>query len=79
MIEIKKKEGESSSSALFRFTKRVRQSGVLTELRKRRFKKRTENKRARRLSAIYRAKKRTEVARLKKLGVLQNQPRYPSR
>lgn len=68
MIEIKKKEGESSSSTLFRFTKRVRQSGVLAELRRRRFKSRTENRRKRRISAIYRTKKRTEMARLKKLG-----------
>ncbi len=70
MIESKKKEGESSSNLLFRFSKRIRQSGVLTEVRKRRFKSRKVNKRARRLSAIYRTKKREEVARLKKLGLL---------
>ena len=70
MIESKKKEGESSSNLLFRVSKRIRQSGVLTEVRKRRFKSRKVNKRARRLSAIYRTKKREEVARLKKLGLL---------
>ena len=35
MIEVKKKEGESSSGLLFRFSKKVRQSGVLKEVRKR--------------------------------------------
>lgn len=69
-VEVKRKEGESSASLLFRFTKRVRQSGVLVETRKRRFEKRLGNRRERRLSALYRAKKAKEIARLKKLGLL---------
>jgi ribosomal protein S21 len=68
MIEIKKKEGESPNSALFRFTKRIRQSGVLVEMRKRRFRGRAVNKRSRRISAIFRANKKADVARAKKLG-----------
>lgn len=69
MIEVRKKEGEPPQSAMFRFTKKVRQSGVLAETRKRRFKARPLNRRKRRLSAVYRAGKRTELARLKKLGL----------
>ncbi|MEK7110746.1 MAG: 30S ribosomal protein S21 [Patescibacteria group bacterium] len=69
MIEIKKKEGESASALMFRFSKKVRQSGLVTEVRRRRFKKRPENKNKRRLSALYRAGKKVETARLKKLGL----------
>lgn len=70
MIEVKKKEGESASAVFFRFGKRVRQSGVLAEARKRRFRGRSVNRRKRRLSALYRKAKQTERARLKKLGLL---------
>ena len=70
MIEVKKKEGETSSALLYRFTKKMRQSGVLIETRKRRFRDRNVNKRKRRIAAQYRTKKQTETARLKKMGLL---------
>lgn len=70
MINIKKKEGESTSALLFRFTKKVKQSGVLTEARKRRFRGRAKNKRARRISAVYRTEKRKDMARKRRLGIL---------
>jgi len=69
-IEIRKKENESVQSLIFRFSKKIKQSGILTEARKRQFKERNQNKRKRRLSAIYRAKKREEYERMKKLGIL---------
>lgn len=69
MIEIKKKEGEPPLSAHFRFSKKVRQSGVLAEVRKRRFKSRNVNRRKRRLSAVFRTKKKADIARQKKLGL----------
>ena len=69
MIEARRKEGETSTNLLYRFSKRVKQSGILTETRKRRFHGRAQNKRKRRLSAQYRAGKRTELARQKKLGL----------
>lgn len=69
MIEVKKKENETPGSVLFRFSKRVRQSGVMAELRKRRFRGRAVNRRKRKLSAIYRTEKKDELSRLKKLGV----------
>ena len=55
---------------MFRFGKRVKQSGVLTEVRKRRFRGRAVNRRKRRLSAQYRSAKRVETTRQKKLGLL---------
>lgn len=70
MVKVTKKEGESSSALLFRFTKKVKQSGVLKESKKRRFKERPQNKRKKRLSALYREKKKAEISRLKKMGLL---------
>ncbi len=55
---------------LYRFSKKVRQSGVLAETRKRRFKGRAVNRRNRRLSAVFRTEKRAERERLKKLGLV---------
>ena len=68
-IDVKKKEGESPNALLFRFTRRIKRSGVLKEKNKRRFTTRKPNKTARRNSAIHRAGKRTEIARAKKLGL----------
>lgn len=68
-MEVKKRENESSTALLFRFTRRVKRSGVLKEANKRRFTHRATPRRARRASAIYRATKQVEVARSKKLGL----------
>ena len=57
-------------SMLYTFTKRVRRSGVLKEVRARKFRDRTKSRVKRRLSAIHRETKRTEVERQKKLGLL---------
>ncbi|MFH0712619.1 MAG: 30S ribosomal protein S21 [Candidatus Jorgensenbacteria bacterium] len=67
-INIKKRENENSSSLLFRFQKRVKQSGVMREARKRRFHSRNVNRIKRRTSAIYRANKDLEITRERKYG-----------
>lgn len=69
MINVNQRSNESATQLLFRFTRRVKRSGVLKEVGKRRFKKRDLTKRQRRLSAIYRSGKAAEVAREKKLGI----------
>jgi len=69
MIEVKKREGETTNALLFRFTTRVKRSGVLKEKNKRRFRHRPANRRARRLSALHREHKRLEVTRARKLGI----------
>jgi ribosomal protein S21 len=69
-IEIKKKEGEPVAGLVYRFTKKVRQSGVIKEVRKRQFRKRDVNKRKRRLSAKHRDQKKAEMIRLRKLGLV---------
>lgn len=69
MIEVKKKEGESGNSLYFRFSKKIRRSGVILEVRKRRFHGRVVNKRKVRISAKHRATRAAEISRLKKLGL----------
>lgn len=68
MIEVRTRSSESATQALFRFTRRVKRSGVLKEVGKRRFTKRPVTKRQRRLAALHRAVKAAEVANAKKLG-----------
>ena len=70
MIEVRKKDGETSAALLFRFTKKVRQSGVMKEVRKRRFHGRAVNKTKMAVSAKYRANKAKELSDQRKLGVV---------
>lgn len=69
VIKVKKREGESTGSLIFRFTKRVKQSGILREAKKRQYKDRTQSRTKRRLSALYREQKKQEKERAKKLGI----------
>jgi ribosomal protein S21 len=68
MIEVRKRKGESVNSLVYRFSKRVQQSGILKEAKKRRYKTRNVNKRKKRLAALYRINKEKEIKRLAKLG-----------
>ena len=54
---------------VFRFTKKVQQSGVLREVKKRRFTKRAKSKPKRRASALHKRDKRAALERARKLGV----------
>lgn len=67
-ISIKRKEGESPNSLIYRFTKKVQQSGVLYEAKSRRFKKRVPNRNRRRRSALHRVRRSAEIEKAKKLG-----------
>lgn len=69
MIAVKKREGESATSLVYRFNKRVKQSGLLREARKRRFRRRPESKVKVKLSALHRASQQKEYLRKKKLGI----------
>ena len=69
-IEVRKREGESPTSLLFNFTKKVRRSGILKEVRSRKFHDRPTSRVKRRLSAIHREAKRVDVERQKKLGLI---------
>ena len=68
-IEVRKRDGDSPNAILFNFTKRMKRSGVMKEVRKRKFHTRATSRLKRRASAIHRETKRVEVDRLKKLGL----------
>ncbi|HEY4499566.1 MAG TPA: 30S ribosomal protein S21 [Candidatus Paceibacterota bacterium] len=67
---VRKKEGETTSGLLYRFSKRVQQSGILKEAKKRRFHSRPVNHMKRRLSAIHRDVQKKEREHLKKMGLV---------
>ena len=69
-MEVKRKEGESASSFLYRFNKKIQQSGVLREAKKRRFHHRSANRLKRKSSALHRVRKAKERELAKKLGIL---------
>jgi ribosomal protein S21 len=68
-IEVRKKEGESSNAILYTFTRRVKRSGILKEVRHRKFHDRPVSRIKRRSSAIHREQKKADIERQKKLGL----------
>lgn len=71
MISAQKRKGESTNSLIYRFNKKVRQSGVIKESRSRRFTERPTSKIKRRQSALYREEKKLEYLKKKKMGTLE--------
>jgi len=68
MIEVKKKDRETSEGLIRRFSRRVQQSGVLMHARKSRYRKDEKSKLEMRQGAMYKTKVRKVVDRLKKMG-----------
>src|SRR4030042_5698341 len=68
MIQVKKKDRETSESLIRRFSRRVQQSGVLLQARSGRFFERPKTKRQARELAKYRSVVKKEVEKLKKMG-----------
>lgn len=68
MIEVKKKDRETSESLIRRFSRRVQQSGVLAKARKGRFLVEEKSRREVRETAMYKAKVKKIVGKLKKMG-----------
>lgn len=73
MIEVKKKDRESSESLIRRFSRRVQQSGVLVQARKARFRKEEKTRRELIAGAIYKDKVRKVVSKLKKMGKFEEE------
>ena len=69
-MQIKRKEGESINSFLRRFSKRIYQSGILKEVKKKKFKRRKPSLRARKISALYKVKKQKEISKAQKMGTI---------
>jgi ribosomal protein S21 len=66
---VRKKEGESVNSLIYRFTKKVQQSGILREYKKRRFTSRRPNFTKIKQSKLYKLKRTADIERARKLGV----------
>lgn len=69
-LEVRRREGESAASLIYRFTKRTQQSGILREAKKRRFRARPMNRLKVKRSALHRVKKRAEFERAKRMGLI---------
>jgi len=69
-VKVIKKEGESASSLMYRFTKKIQQGGILKEAKKRRFHVRPKNRNKRRVLALKREARKAEIMRKKKLGLI---------
>jgi len=70
-LEVKKQNKENNQSLIRRFTKKVKQSGVLLQARKIRFKERQKSRQMKKRSALRREERRKEYEKLKKLGKLE--------
>ena len=68
-LEIKQREKESSQNLIRRFTKRVKQSGILLRKRKRRFYQRPLSAQAKKRAALRRKELEQEYEQKKKLGL----------
>ncbi|HMN19066.1 MAG TPA: hypothetical protein PKA31_00525 [Candidatus Moranbacteria bacterium] len=68
MIEVRKKDKETTESLIRRFSRRIQQSGVLVRARRTRFRTEEKSKVEKRAEAIYKVRIRKEIDRLKKLG-----------
>ena len=68
VLEVRRKEKETSQNLVHRFTKTVRQSGVLLEVRKNQFSRRPKSALAKKRSALRRVELRAEKKRQDKLA-----------
>jgi len=73
MVEVRKKDSESSENLIRRFTRQWQASGIGIRARKRRFYQKDFTKREKKIRALYREKKRKEYEILHKLGKLEEE------
>ncbi len=67
-VQVTKNQKETSQNLVHRFTKTVRQSGVLLEIRKKRFHKRAKSALVKKRSALRRIELRAEKVKADKLA-----------
>jgi hypothetical protein len=68
VLEVKRKEKETSQNLVHRFTKVVRQSGVLLEVRSKQYTKRDKSALAKKRSALRKVELRAERKKADKLA-----------
>jgi len=67
-LKVQRRERENSQNLIRRFTKAIRQSGTLLQIRKGKFHKRPKSALTKKRSALRREKVKAEYQKLKKLG-----------
>lgn len=70
-LEVKKQPRETSQSLIYRFSKRIRASGILVRARNSRFRKRPKSHQAKKAAALRREELRKKYKKLEKLGKLE--------
>lgn len=75
MVEVRRRQHETTGAMLRRFTRRVQQSGILINARRLKSYKPAPSKRQTREHALRREKMSAERLRLDKLGKLPESPR----
>lgn len=68
VLEVRKKDRETSQSLVHRFTKVVRQSGILLEVRSKQFHKRNKSALSKKRSVLRREKMRKERKQAEKMA-----------
>jgi len=68
VLEVSKKDRETSQNLAHRFTRTVRQSGVILELRKKKYHKRAKSALTKKRSAIRRVEKKAEKIKEAKMS-----------
>lgn len=76
MVEVRRRQHETTGAMLRRFTRRVQQSGILINARRMKSYKPAPTKRETRDHALRREKKTAERMKLEKLGKLPENPRF---
>ncbi len=68
-VEVRKRKSENAGTLLFRFNRKIKQSGLIREAKRRRFKSRKINRLRVKKSALYSLKRRQEITSAKKHGL----------
>lgn len=71
-FEIRKQKQETNQSLIRRFTKRIKESGILSKTRETLFYVRKKSEEAKKRSTLRRLEKKAEYEKLVKLGKIQN-------
>lgn len=75
MVEVRKKDKETVQSLLFRFTRGVQKSGILTRAKENRFRTRAKSRTMQKKAALRKEEMRQHYRKMKKLGKLPSQPK----
>ncbi len=70
-LEVKKRNQETVQSLVYRFQKAIRESGILVQARKIRFRERKKSEEMKKRAVIRKEEKKREYDKLKKLGKIE--------